>query len=234
MALDDESTDDGETQQMNAWDRFTGTISNFMLKPRVTDSSDEESPKQPDSEPKTVAEIEAAIKRANDKERAIGLIAAPVAAAIALLVVSALVSHDPAALYSNGQINPKHVRPSLYEELGAVTLGLSLLMLAAAWFRKRLLLGISMALYGLSIFNLHYWGFGVPFLLAGSWYLVRAWRLNSKLKAAGGGSGRSYGPPNSKVTNRLPSAGGVLPRPNKRYTPATAKTKRPAKTKPQR
>ena len=93
-----------------------------------------------------------------------------------------------------------------------------------AWLRKRLILGIVMALFGLGIFNLHYWGFGVPFLLAGSWYLVRAWRLKSKLKLAGGGSGRSYGPPNSRLRpTGLPSAGGVLPRPNKRYTPATEK-----------
>jgi hypothetical protein len=89
-----------------------------------------------------------------------------------------------------------------------------------------------MALFGLGIFNLRYWGFGIPFLLGGSWYLVRAWRLNSKLKLAGGSSGRSYGPPNSSV-NRLPSAGGVLPRPNKRYTPPTEKLKRPSKAKPQ-
>ena len=41
-----------------------------------------------------------------------------------------------------------------------------------------------MALYGLSIFNLHFWGFGVPYLLFGSWYLVRAYRLEQKLKLA--------------------------------------------------
>ena len=51
-----------------------------------------------------------------------------------------------------------------------------------------------MALYGLSIFNLHYWGFGVPFLLFGSWYLVRAYRLQQKLKLAQG-DGATGGPP---------------------------------------
>jgi len=101
-------------------------------------------------------------------------------------------------------------------------------MLATAWFRKRMPLGIVMALFGLGIFNLHYWGFGVPFLLAGAWYLTRAWRLQSKLKLAGGGSRRSYGPPNSGGSpNRLPSAGGVLPRPNKRYTPPKPPRPRP-------
>lgn len=223
MPLDEDSTDEGDAPKMNGWDRFTGTISNFMLKPRAADSPEEESAKQPESEPTTVPEIEAAIKRANDKERAIGLIGAPVAAAIALLVVSALVSHDPSALYSNGQVDPKHVNPSLYEELGAVTLGLSLLMLAAAWFRKRLLLGITMALYGLSIFNLHYWGFGIPFILGGAWYLVRAYRLSERLKQAkagdpiGGSGGRG-------TTSRS--------QPSKRYTPRAAPIRRPSKSKP--
>ena len=31
--------------------------------------------------------------------------------------------------------------------------------------RKRLFLGIATALYGLAIFNLHYWGFGIPFIM---------------------------------------------------------------------
>jgi len=34
-------------------------------------------------------------------------------------------------------------------------------MLVSAMLRKRVFLGIVTALYGLAIFNLHYWGFGV-------------------------------------------------------------------------
>jgi hypothetical protein len=56
-----------------------------------------------------------------------------------------------------------------------------------------------MALYGLSIFNLHFWGFGIPFILAGAWLLVRAYRFQQKLKEA-----------NTSTTARLES---------KRYTP---------------
>ena len=84
-------------------------------------------------------------------------------------------------------------------------------------------MGIVLALFGLGIFNLHYWGFGVPFIMAGAWLLVRAYRLQQKLKLAGGESRRraTIPPP-----SRLPSAGGVLPRPNKRYTPPTEKRKR--------
>ena len=111
--------------------------------------------------------------------------------------MASLVAHDPKAFYSNGQIDKLHVNPSLYAELGAVTVALALVMLVAAWFRKRLFIGIAMALYGLSLFNLHYWGFGIPFIMGGAWYLVRAYRLSEKLKhakaeAAGGPTG--HGP----------------------------------------
>ena len=72
-----------------------------------------------------------------------------------------------------------------------------------------------MALFGLASFNLHYWGFGVPFMLFGAWLLVRAWRLQSSLKLAAG-DGPPLGPPNSR-----PSPSNVDPPANKRYTPPT-------------
>jgi len=168
----------------------------------------------------TEEELEASIARSDDKERNIGLVAAPVGAVIALIISADLINHARSLNQST----------SVYQTLTFVLLGMAALMLATAWLRKRLFLGIVMALFGLGIFNLRYWGFGIPFLIGGSWLLVRAYRLNTKLKLAGGGSGRVYGPPNSKVANnRLPSAGGVLPRPNKRYTPPTEQRKRPAK-----
>jgi hypothetical protein len=166
------------------------------------------------------SELEATIARADDKERNIALIAAPVGAVIALIISNTLIHHAQLTGQST----------STYQTLTFVLLGMAVLMLVAGWLRKRLILGIVTALFGLGIFNLHYWGFGVPFLMVGSWYLVRAWRLNAKLKLAGGGSKAGYGVPHGvSASNRLPSAGGVLPRPNKRYTPATAKTKRPSK-----
>ena len=47
-------------------------------------------------------------------------------------------------------------------------LGLSVLILVSSLLRKRLFQGITMALYGLAVFNLHYWGFGIPFVLGRS------------------------------------------------------------------
>jgi hypothetical protein len=195
----------------------------FFERLRYTMVKPDDSGKVKDEEPQmSREELEATIARADDKERNIGLIAAPLGAIITLFISADLIHHAQ----QTGQST------SVYQTLTFVLLGMSALILLGSWLRKRLILGVVMALFGLGIFNLHYWGFGVPFLLGGSWYLVRAWRLNAKLKLAGGGSGRTYGPPNSKVAPRgLPSAGGVLPRPNKRYTPATAKIKRTSKAK---
>jgi len=152
---------------------------------------------------RSVEELEAAIKRADDKERAIGLIAAPLAAVIGIVISSASIDYA----------KTHHQSLTVYDELTYVILGLSVLMLATAWWRKRLFLGITMALYGLAVFNLHYWGFGIPFLMAGSWYLVRAYRLQQALKRAQGGRTAS--------ARRMTASNGARPRPSKRYTPPT-------------
>ena len=110
--------------------------------------------------------------------------------------------------------------PSLYHTLELVLLGLAVGILVTALLRKRMFLGIALALYGLAVFNLHYWGFGVPFLLAGAWYLVRAYRLNQELKQAGGADVSS-----SRSQSRQASVpSGSRPRPNKRYTPPAGRT----------
>jgi len=206
--------------EVSLWRRFTGAISNFALKPVVAAENATGNDRPAKDEPTTVPEIEAAIKRANDKERLIGLLAAPVAAVIVFVVMSTLVHNDPSALLSNGLPNPHHKNPAVYTELGLVTLALALVMLAGAWFRKRLVIGIASALYGLSFFNLKYWGFGLPYILIGSWYLVRAYRLSQKLKLAKQGDTPSLGP-----------SGAQAP-PNKRYTPPSSPPGRRPKPKP--
>ena len=154
--------------------------------------------------PETLAEREEAVARADDKERLLGLLAAPIAAALGLIITGTLINNDPKATLANGLVNKLHVNPTLYLELGAVTIALSFLILAMAYFRKRLYLGIAMALYGLSIFNLHFWGFGIPFILAGAWLLVRAYRFQQKLKEANTSSttarleSKRYTPPNRR------------------------------------
>ncbi len=137
-------------------------------------------------EPLSFDELSHLANFADDKERLIGLVAAPVAALVGLVVTTALVDDDPPALLKNGLANVHHVSLSLYYDLGAVMLGLSVLMLVTAILRKRLFLGMAMALYGLAVFNLHFWGFGVPFIPAAAWYLVRSYRLQRDFRMATG------------------------------------------------
>lgn len=169
--------------------------------------------------PRTVEELEATSRFADDKERLIGLLAAPFAAVIGLLVYGALAAANPPALLKNGLVDAKHVAPSLYVDLLGVLLMLSVAMLAAAWFRKRLFQGCVMALYGLAVFNLHYWGFGLPYVLVGAWVLVRAYRAQRDLREATGG--------------RAPRGGAVLamvPSANKRYTPPSSRRRAGSKS----
>jgi hypothetical protein len=172
-------------------------LKNALLKP----ASPEAAPAA-DETPSSVEELEAAVKYADDKERLIGLLAAPIAAMIGFAITSLDISNDPAT-------GSKHVNPSTYYELEIVLLALAFVMLVTAMRRKRLFIGMAMALYGLTVFNLHYWGFGVPFILFASWYLVRSYRLSRDLRLA------TEGPPEGRAR-----------RPNKRYTPPTGRPKR--------
>jgi len=152
-----------------------------FLKPVEDDAS---STAETSDEPLSVEELDADVRSADDKERLVGLLAAPFAAAIGILVMRALILNDPPVLLKNGRIDTLHVSLTLYHDLEGVLLALSMLMLVTAMLRKRLYLGIVMALYGLAVFNLHYWGFGFPFIMAGAWLLVRAYRLQRDLREA--------------------------------------------------
>jgi hypothetical protein len=183
-------TGNGDSTPMTWWER----LKYAMVKP--DDAPDDTPP-----EDRSVDEIEADIAQANDKERAIGLIAAPIAALVGLIISSASIDYA----------RNHHQSVTVYDELTYVLLGLSVLALAMAWWRKRLFLGITLALYGLAVFNLRYWGFGVPFVMVGAWYLVRAYRLQQELKRATAADAPS---------SRARSNGG-RPRSSKRYTPPT-------------
>jgi hypothetical protein len=113
------------------------------------------------------------------------------------------------------------VSVSTYHELLAVLLVLSVLMLVMAMLRKRLYLGMVTALYGLAVFNLHYWGFGVPFVMVGAWLLVRAYRLQRPKK------GRRRDVVGDGGTN-----GAARPQASKRYTPPSSPPKRSSRPRP--
>jgi hypothetical protein len=171
---------------------------------------------RPDDEPadsapagdRSAEEVRAVMRRADDKERAVELIAAPVSAAISFIVITALIDR-------NSVVGARHFTPaSTYRELLLVLLALSVLMLVTALMRKRLFLAISMALYGVALFQLGWLGFAVPFVLAGAWYLVRSYRLQQELRRAEPEDVRP-----ARATRSSPAGNGVRARPNKRYTP---------------
>jgi hypothetical protein len=183
------------TPKMTLWERLRYA----MVRP------DDEPSATPPPDERTVEELEAAIRRSDDKERAIGLVAAPLAAVVALLISDALVS--------NARTHQQSV--TAYQELTYVMLGLSVLILVSSIMRRRLFQGITLALFGVAVFQLHftYVGFAAPFVLAGAWYLVRAYRLQQALRRAevdeSSGRPRKGGAPSN----------GARPRQNKRYTP---------------
>jgi hypothetical protein len=202
---------------MGNWRRspFVERMSATFLKPPKPGSSS--AARAAAAAPRSVEEIEADVRSASDKERLIGLLAAPIAAAVGILVISALIDNDPAAKLADGLANKLHTSVSTYYELLAVLAGLSILMLATSLLRKRLYLGMVAALYGLTIFNLHYWGFGIPYIMLAAWLLVRSYRLQRDLREArheesswpGAASARRYA---ATATASRPGA-------NRRYTP---------------
>ena len=159
---------------MTRWERFKYTI----VRP-----DDEADDKKNAPDDRSVEELEATIARSDDKERAIGLVAAPLAALIGIIISSASIDYA----------RNHHQSTTVYVELTYMILLMAVLILVTSLLRKRLFQGITLAIYGLGVVNLHYWGFGIPFLIAGAWYLVRAYRLQQALKRAEGGG---TSPPN--------------------------------------
>jgi hypothetical protein len=156
-------------------------------------------------------DLEAA-RYADDQERLVGLSMAPLAGIIAIVLATHQLASNPPAVLANGTPNPLHVSPSLTHELEIVLLALAAAIMVGSLLRRRLVTGIAAALYGLAVFNLHWWGFGIPFVFAGAWFLVRAYRAQQTLRAASQpGAGGSSGPARS---------------PSRRYTPPAASPRR--------
>jgi hypothetical protein len=192
-ATGDPGADDAP--QMTRWER----IKYSMVRP------DDDPKEVKEQEIRPVEEIEADIARSSDKERAIGFVAAPLAAVVGLVISDASINYAKTHNLSTG----------VYEKLTYVLLGLAVLILLTSWLRKRIFQGISLALYGLAIFQLHYtyFGFAAPFLLAGAWYLIRGWRLQQELKVA-----VAAGPDAPRPKGKT-AAAPPRPRRSKRYTP---------------
>jgi hypothetical protein len=201
---------DEEPPPLGIWERvrygrdgapFKDRVRRAVLKPEALQATE---PAPPDS--RTVEELQAAERDADDTERFFGLVAAPLAAAIGFFIPNYLIQHPQTIRLKSGALSVQRVNVTEYHTLELVLLVLAFGMLATAWYRKRLFLGMLLALFGLGVFNLHYWGFGIPFLLLGSWLLVRAYRAHQAVREATG-QGRSG------------ASSPLRPRANKRYTP---------------
>jgi hypothetical protein len=188
---------DSDEPPLSIWERVKYTLV------RPDDDPAERAP----VDDRSADELRAAIQRSDDKERNIGLVAAPIAAIVGIAISSASINYA----------RSHHQSLRVYDELTYVLLGLSLLILVASLLRKRLFQGITLALFGVAIFQLHftYVGFAAPFVLAGAWYLLRAYRLQQALKRAEGDEG------SPRTTSRAEPSRVARPRPNKRYTPPT-------------
>jgi Ca2+/Na+ antiporter len=174
---------------------------------------------RPDNEPddtkpaedRPLDEVQTDLRSSNEKERAIGLVVAPIAAIVGILISSASIDNAR----NHGQ------SVGVFEELTYVLLGLAVLILVSSLLRKRLFQGITIALFGVAVFQLKYSyvGFAAPFVLVGAWYMVRSYRLQQELKrveASGGGSPRPTRASPARANGSAPRA-----RANKRYTPPT-------------
>ena len=192
-------------------------------------------PAEPDHAPKapgsvehlSVEELEHRIKYADDKERLVGLLAAPFAAIIGLIIHSDLIARDHVVRLKGGRLGYQ-TNPAYYHDMLLVLLVLSVLMVATAWFRKRLFLGVVLVLYGITVFNLrHYFGFAIPYVLAAAWLLVRSFRLQQQLREAT--TGASGGQRVNRGGGRRTSA---PPGSSKRYTPPTNQPRQASERKP--
>ena len=195
-----------------------------VLKPVDADA---DAPTPPSADDMSVEELEQAIKFADDKERLVGLLAAPFAAIIGLVIHSDLIARDHVVRLQDGRTGYQ-VNPAYYHDVLLVLLVLSVLMVATAWFRKRLFLGIVLVLYSVTVFNLrHYFGFAIPYALAAAWLLVRSFRLQRALRAATAGSS---GP--ARMPDRGRGGSSARPGSSKRYTPPVQQAKRSPVRKP--
>jgi hypothetical protein len=187
----------GDEPPLSLWERLKYTL----VRP-----DDDPSDRTHASEDRTAEELRYEIRRSDDKERAIGLIAGPVAAIVGILISSAQLNYA----------RSHHQSTNVYVELTYLLLLLAVLIVVSSLLRKRLFQGITLVLFGLAVFQLHYSyiGFAVPFVLAGAWYLVRAYRLQQALKQV-----ESDGAAPRATGRAQPN--GARPRANKRYTPPT-------------
>lgn len=181
----------------------------------------------------SVAEIRAAMKRLDDRERYLPLFVGPVLVALDLLLTAVAIHDNPALHHKN------HADPGLILAVGIGSAVIALLVVISAFFRRR----------SFTIFSLLFGGYGgglvtmIPAWILAGWLFVRFNRLQKALIAKTGGPAAARQASSQARTQRLeqrrrnleerrrtgrrtpPVAEG--PASNKRYTPPRPTTPRP-------
>jgi hypothetical protein len=232
-----------------------GRLSQMFLNPPKPkkDASDE------DERPLTEAEVKAKVIQLDPLERKIGYLGAGMALVIALL------SQLPGALDPLHHPVSQNVTPGKnhscgpgfkYENvahvgfrctgdvyypashwIGALVLMLvfALALLVTTRIGRRAPLGFAAVMTGLA-YETQVGLLGIPFLFAGGWLLIRAWRVQRHGSTKRPGIGSSNGARAANGSSRAPSArsskknekaGPVKPAASKRYTPKAPTKKRP-------
>ena len=188
--------------------------------------------------PRTQAEILSDLKRIDDRERIIGLVAGPLGAIAAVLLMYHSLAITP-PIHHKG-----YVAPSITITYGLLGIFLGLVVVVAALSRRRSFLGFTLLFMGISLGIV----FAIPFWIAGVWMLWHSLRYQRELSELTGepvrgwmGNGGARGgtrvtaTPTRSTSDRSTRSGSsnarnastrkakksadVGPTPSKRYTP---------------
>ncbi|MHB8681571.1 MAG: hypothetical protein ACYDA2_05695 [Acidimicrobiales bacterium] len=165
----------------------------------------------------SVGELRQLMKRLDDRERLIAMVAGPLIAILDLLLTQ-LTLHNNPPLHHKG-----HADPGQIVAIGVGSAVIALLVLATAFFRRR----------SLTLFALLFSGYGggfvtiLPAWIIAGWLFVHFSRMQRSLQAKTGGPAASRADAAKRRAERLeqrrkgkgkaPEPAG--PNPNKRYTP---------------
>jgi hypothetical protein len=185
---------------------------------------------------RTEAEIIEDLRRIDDRERLIGLIAGPLGAVVAVILMFHALAINPAVHHKG------HIAPSITEAYGIVGVFLGAIVVVAAFLRRRSFLGFTLLFMGISLGIV----FAIPFWIVGVWLLFRATRFQKELseltgqptrgwlggsagsrgtaRAGAGGQGARSGASSSRKKPATDHRGPVA---SKRYTPPKPSRPRP-------
>ncbi len=238
-ALDAEPTDDPETapdlSDGSADGRAGGRgrrVRDTLLKPPPAGRP---ARKLDPAQTMTPVELAYAIKRVDDRERAVALFTGIMGIVFGIFITVFAIHINPAVGHKN------HASPTTIAYEGGARVLLALLVLGAAFTRRRSFIGFTLLFLGTAMGNPL---FAMPFWIVGGWMIWRVFKWQKVLtakggdperRAAGGATRSDRG--NGRVAptrSSAPRAGGrrgrpapAGPTPSKRYTPP-----KPSRPKP--